>query len=62
MTDDLKFSTAIMVLNAIFYLFTFMCLLAVNNKVLKLRKEMKERESLDRELMKAIKNVIEKIK
>lgn len=51
-----------MALNAVFYVFTFLCLLAVNNKVVKLREEMKSRENLDRELMQAIKNVIEKMK
>lgn len=62
MTEVLRISTALMMANVVFYIFTFLSLIAVNRKVKKLRLEMKDREQLDRQLMQTLKEVITKIK
>jgi len=61
MIDALRFSTALMMANVIFYIFTFLSLVSVNRKVKKLRTEIKDREELDKQLMNTLKEVITKI-
>lgn len=62
MRNDLQYSTIIMMVNALFYLFTILSLMAVNRKVFQLRDEMRGRQAMDKQLMETLKEVINKIK